>query len=69
MGFKGRGGIFELMAVNDEIRHAVTANMPSMEIAKIAERNGMVALHEDGLKKVAAGFTTMEELQRSTADI
>ena len=68
-GFKGRGGIFELMAVNDELRHAITANLPSMEVAKIAERNGMVALREDGLKKVADGFTTMEELQRSTADI
>ncbi len=68
-GFKGRGGIFELMVVNDAIRHAITRNLPSDEIQKLAVANGMTTLYEDGLAKVKEGFTTLEELRRSTSDV
>ncbi len=68
-GFKGRQGIFELLIVNDDIRRAITANLPSSEIEKIARRDGMTTLYEDGLKKVEQHITTLDELHRSTADI
>jgi type II secretory ATPase GspE/PulE/Tfp pilus assembly ATPase PilB-like protein len=67
-GFKGRSGIFELLRMNDDIRRAVNANLPSSEIEKIAVGFGMKRLLEDGREKVAAGITTAEELARSTAE-
>ena len=67
-GFKGRCGIFELLHLNDEFRRAVNANAPSSELEKIAVANGMVTLREDGLAKVKAGITTMDELARSVAE-
>ncbi len=67
-GFKGRSGIYELLRMNDEIRRAVNQNLPSSEIQKLAVKNGMITLLEDGHAKVRAGLTTAEELARTTAE-
>jgi type II secretory ATPase GspE/PulE/Tfp pilus assembly ATPase PilB-like protein len=63
-GFRGRVGIYELMAVNDEIRHAINAHKDTSEIAAIARRNGMRSLREDGAHKVRDGITTAAEVAR-----
>ena len=68
-GFKGRCGIFELLIVSDELRAAINRNVSSNELQEIATRGGMTTLKEDGLAKVAAGITTQEELNRSTAEL
>jgi len=68
-GYKGRCGIFELLIVNDELRAAINRNVSSNELQEIATRSGMTTLKEDGLAKVAAGITTNEELNRSTAEL
>ncbi len=68
-GFKGRCGIFELLHMDDELRRAVNVNAPSSELEKIAVKNGMIPLRDDGLAKVKAGITTLEELSRSTAEV
>ena len=68
-GFKGRSGIFELLKVDDEIRVAVNRNASSSELEKIAIKNGMTTLREDGLAKVAQGITTLDELDRSAAEM
>ena len=67
--FKGRSGIFELLILDDEIRNAVNRNASSGELEKIAVSHGMITLAEDGAAKVAAGVTTQEELNRSTAEL
>ena len=67
-GFRGRTGIYEFLRVNDELREAISHNQPSSELEKIAVRNGMKTLIEDGRDKVAQGITTAEELLRSTAE-
>ena len=67
-GYKGRCGIFELLRMDDEMRRAVNTNAPSSELEKIAVRNGMIPLRDDGLAKVRAGITTLEELSRRTAE-
>ncbi len=67
-GFRGRTGIYEFLRVNDELREAISHNQPSSVLEKIAVRNGMKTLLEDGKDKVAAGITTAEELLRSTAE-
>ena len=68
-GFKGRSGIFELLFMDDELRSAVNRNASSSELEAIAVKHGMVTLQQDGAAKVAAGITTAEELNRSTAEL
>ena len=68
-GFKGRTGIYELLIVDDEIRNAIIKNSSSSAIKKIAVKNGMIPLVQDGLDKVAAGITLESEVKRSANDL
>ena len=68
-GYKGRSGIFELLFMNDELRAAVNRNASSSELEEIAVRHGMVTLQQDGEAKIAAGITTRDEVNRSTAEL
>jgi type IV pilus assembly protein PilB len=63
-GYKGRIGIYELMKVNEEISELMVRRAPVTEIARAARANGMKTLQEDGLRKVMAGITTPEEVER-----
>jgi type IV pilus assembly protein PilB len=65
-GYKGRKGIYELLEMNDEIRNVVTASPTLNELRREIENNGMVTLRSDGIGKVAAGLTTVEEIMRTT---
>ncbi len=67
-GYRGRQGIFELMPVGEEIRTLVLSNHSSTEIRRIAVRDGMRSLREDGLRLLCAGATTLEEILRVTKD-
>jgi general secretion pathway protein E/type IV pilus assembly protein PilB len=67
-GYRGRQGIFEVMAVSDEIRQLVLHRAPSHEIRKVAVRQGMRSLREDGWRIVAEGRTTIDEVIRNTKD-
>ena len=60
-GFKGRIGIHELMATNDELIEAINKGKETSEIKKIAMRGGMKTLHQDSLLKVKDGITTLPE--------
>ena len=68
-GYKGRSGIFELLILDDEMREAVNRSASSSELEKIAVKNGMITLKQDGEAKVAAGITTLDELNRSAAEL
>lgn len=61
-GFKGRVGIYEVMETNDEIRNLTLNKSSSTEIRKAAIRNKMKTMFEDGLDKIGAGLTTIEEV-------
>lgn len=67
-GYRGRRGIYELMEMGDDIRRLVMRNADATEIAAAARSHGMKTLQEDGLAKVAAGWTTNEEVMRVTQD-
>ena len=64
-GFRGRLGIFELMLVTSRIREAVFKQATTQEIRRIAITQGMRTLYSDGINKVLAGITTLEEVYRS----
>jgi type II secretory ATPase GspE/PulE/Tfp pilus assembly ATPase PilB-like protein len=63
-GFKGRVGIFELIAVDKDMQDLIVKIPSSREVADMARRQGFQTLFEDGLDKVKSGITTLEELMR-----
>ncbi len=63
-GYKGRSGIFEFLAVTDQIRNAINQHQDSSEIARLACAQGMKLLRQDGEEKVAAGLTSAAEVAR-----
>ena len=60
-GYKGRIGIHELMATNEELVQAINSGEEAIVLKRIAMRNGMKTLHQDSLLKVKEGITTMQE--------
>ena len=63
-GFRGRQGIFEMMIVSAKIRELIFNNQSSVDIRKVAVKEGMQTLYLDGLEKVKEGVTTLEEVTR-----
>ena len=61
-GFRGRMGIFEIFLVNDEIRGMIYENVTAPRLRAVARRNGMRTMREDGIRKILAGHTTIEEV-------
>jgi type IV pilus assembly protein PilB len=66
-GYSGRQGLYEVMPITPEIRELILDRAPTSEIQKLAIKQGMLTLREDGLIKVAKGITTVEEVLRETA--
>jgi len=67
-GYTGRIGIFEILAMDDEIKHMIMEKANAEEIRIKAMEKGMVTMIEDGLEKVIAGLTTIDELLRVTRE-
>jgi type IV pilus assembly protein PilB len=65
-GYRGRVGVFEVMAMSEEIRSLTLARAASEQIATVAVREGMRRLREDGLDKVKSGQTSIAEVARVT---
>jgi general secretion pathway protein E len=67
-GFIGRVGIYELMAINDDIRKLSVGKADSNQIRKKAVENGMRSLRDDGWLKVRQGLTSIAEVLRVTQE-
>jgi type IV pilus assembly protein PilB len=65
-GFRGRTGIFELVAINDELRDLISTGVSTDELRKSCKAHGMESLRESGLKALFNGVTTIEEVVRET---
>ncbi|MDE1970773.1 MAG: type II/IV secretion system protein [Patescibacteria group bacterium] len=63
-GYRGRIPIYEVLDVSDAIRNAIINHESAADIKKIAIREGMTTMYQDGFKKVAEGITTIEEVLR-----
>jgi len=61
-GFLGRTGIFELLAISEDLRAAINQGASSQQLRKQAEAEGMLTLRQDGLRKAARGITTVAEV-------
>jgi type II secretory ATPase GspE/PulE/Tfp pilus assembly ATPase PilB-like protein len=67
-GYKGRGGIMEILLVDEVLRKTILNNTEADAISKIAIENGMRTLREAGLDRVKSGLTTIEEIMRVTSE-
>ncbi|MFV2003574.1 MAG: type IV-A pilus assembly ATPase PilB [Gammaproteobacteria bacterium] len=67
-GFKGRVGIYQVMPISDEIGRIIMNNGSSIEVADQAIKDGVDTLRQSAIKKVIAGLTSLEEINRVTKD-
>jgi type IV pilus assembly protein PilB len=66
-GYKGRLALHEVMPVTEDIERLTVERASAIEIGKVAIAQGMKTLRDDGMEKVAAGVTTLEEILRVVA--
>ncbi len=64
-GYRGRVGMYELMAITEKIKDMILHRASTDEIGRTADEEGMIRMRDDGLLKAAAGMTTIEEVLRS----
>ncbi len=67
-GYRGRIAIHELMMMDDEVRGLVMKNADASTIRRACTAKGMKLLRQDGVERVLAGQTTIEELLRVTQE-
>ena len=63
-GYRGRVGVFQLLSMSDHLEQLAAEKAPREEIERAALEEGMRTMWEDGVGKVAAGITSVEELAR-----
>lgn len=67
-GYSGRAGLYEVMDVSENIQRLIVNRATSSEIQKQAVAEGMITMRQDGYLKALQGLTTLEEVNRVTAD-
>jgi len=67
-GYKGRVGIYQVMPISEAINRIILEGGNVMQLAEQAQREGISDLRQSGLKKVKAGITSLEEIDRVTRD-
>ncbi|HXM39112.1 MAG TPA: type IV-A pilus assembly ATPase PilB [Gemmatimonadales bacterium] len=66
-GYKGRQGLYEVMALTSPLRRAILKGGSTEELRDLAVSEGMLTLRMDGMVKVKKGVTTLEEVVKETA--
>ena len=67
-GYQGRIGIYEVMVVSEKVREVIMQRANADQLRELARKEGMHTMMEDGIKKVLAGQTTIEEVLRATRE-
>ncbi|MFA6382381.1 MAG: GspE/PulE family protein [Candidatus Buchananbacteria bacterium] len=67
-GYAGRVGIFEVLVVTEMIRDLIMKRANADQVRALAITEGMQTMIEDGIRKVLAGITTLEEVIRVTRE-
>jgi type IV pilus assembly protein PilB len=65
-GYKGRIGVYQLLTMSESLEALAVAKASREDLERAAMQEGMKTLWDDGLAKVAAGLTSIEELARVT---
>ena len=65
-GYQGRSGIYELVEVDEAVQAAILERRSPQEMGRIVRQRGFRSLRQDGLRKAAAGLTSVDEVVRVT---
>lgn len=65
-GYRGRVGIFELVIIDDKIKNLISRRAGEDELTKAVRSTGAKDIKSDGIEKILAGITTLEEVIRVT---
>jgi general secretion pathway protein E/type IV pilus assembly protein PilB len=65
-GYKGRRGVFEFFVVTEEIQQMIYSGATLVDLRRKARQAGMRTMREDGIRKIASGMTTVEEVVAAT---
>ena len=65
-GYKGRRGIYEIMALNDHLREMIIKGADAMELRQAAINDGMKTLRQAGINAALSGYTSLEEILSAT---
>ena len=68
-GYKGRAGLYETIDVDEDIQKMIINHSTANEIMRLAKSKGTVTMRQDGVLKVLAGITSMEEVNRVASDL
>jgi general secretion pathway protein E len=64
LGYVGRTGVYELLIINDELRDLIREKAPGSKVKLAAKRNGMLNMRQEGIRLLAQGITSVDELER-----
>ncbi len=67
-GYKGRCGIYQVMAVTDTIGRIILQGGNAVDIADEAEKQGVWDLRRSGLEKARVGITSLDEINQCTVE-
>ena len=67
-GYKGRVGIYQVLPISEATGRIIMENGTAIDIADQAEKEGIDDLRKSAIKKVIAGLTSLEEINRVTKD-
>ena len=65
-GYRGRRGIYEIMALNDHLREMIIKGADAMELRNAAINDGMKTLRQAGIHAALSGYTSLEEILSAT---
>ncbi|MBI3607325.1 MAG: Flp pilus assembly complex ATPase component TadA [Nitrospirae bacterium] len=63
-GYRGRTGVHEVLVIDDVMRQMISEKLPQSTLVGYAAQRGFIDMRIDGIKKVVAGITTVEEVLR-----
>ncbi len=67
-GYQGRIGIFEFFLIDDEMERFILTSPSIVAMRELAIKKGMILMRRDGFIKILEGITTIEEIERVTAE-
>ena len=68
-GYTGRAGLYETIVVDEDIQKMIVNHSTAAEIMRLAKSKGTITMRQDGILKVLAGITSIEEVNRVASDI
>jgi len=67
-GYKGRSGVFQVMPISEAMEEVILKGGNALELARIAEQEGVIDLRRAALNKVKSGVLSLTEMNRVTKD-